>query len=118
MRVDVERREWRTFLDVFGERNRDRPTRLEVINKSGDVSTDFWLEDGLTLTGTTLDRDGEGAPRVEIMLDGCRPEVSRHMTRTIARARRLWREEGEDGRDSALEVEDGEGYITVLRFGE
>ncbi|HKS28689.1 MAG TPA: hypothetical protein VJS44_12760 [Pyrinomonadaceae bacterium] len=114
MRVDVQRREWQPFLEGFGERNNTRPTRLQVINESGEVETDYWLEDGLTLAGTTLDKDGGGAPRIEIILNGGKSQDSR-MTRTIAQVRRLGHEE--DGeRDIALEVEGKDGNVTILRF--
>jgi hypothetical protein len=116
MRADVERSEWQTFLDGFGERNKTRPTRLEVISRSEGVSTDFWLEDGLALSGAVLDKDVEGAPHVEIMLDGCKLHDNRHLTRTVSRVRRLGYEESDGGRDDALEVEDEESNITILRF--
>jgi hypothetical protein len=116
MRVDVERQAWQKFLDGFGERNKARLTRLEVISKSGEVTTDFWLEDGLTLAGTTLDKDGEGAPQVEIILDGGNAQDNSHMTRTVARAQRVGCEADASGHDTALEVEAEDGNVTILRF--
>lgn len=116
MRVDVERERWRTFLESFGERNKTRQTRLEVISKSGDVGTDFWLEDGLPLIGANLDKDGEDAPQVEIILDGATMCDARHLTRTVSRVRRMGHETGDAGRDTSLEVEDEGGNVTILRF--
>ena len=116
MRADVKRSEWPTFLQEFGERNKMRPTRLEVTSKSGEVSTDFWLEDGLPLMGTSLDSDGEDAPHVHIMLDGDTSHDARHLTHAVARVRRVGREAGDIGRDIALEVEDEGGSVTILRF--
>lgn len=116
MRVDVERDAWQTFLESFGERNKMRQTRLEVINKSGDVGTDFWLEDGLALIGTSLDKDGEDAPQVGIILDGETLRDARHQTRTVSRVRRVGHESDEAGRDASLEVEDESGDVTILRF--
>ena len=116
MRVDVERHAWQTFLAEFGERNKLRSTRLEVIGKSGETGTDFWLEDGLPLIGTSLDTDGEDGPHVEIMLDGARSHDSSHLTHAVARVRRVGYEAGDAERDNALEVEDKDGNVTILRF--
>lgn len=115
MRVDIERHAWPSFLESFGERNKMRPTRLGVISKAGEVSTDFWLEDGLSLIGTSLDADGEDAPHVEIMLDGGTSHDHRHFTHTVAHVRRVGHE-GDAGRDATLEFEDEEGNVTILRF--
>ena len=116
MRVDVERQAWRMFLTQFGERNRMRPTRLEVIGKSGETETDFWLEDGLPLRGTSLDTEGCDAPHVEIMLDGATSHAASHLTHAVARVRRLGYEALDAEHDNALEVEDEDGKVTILRF--
>ena len=116
MRVDVERQAWPTFLEEFGERNKMRPTRLEVISKSGGVSTDFWLEDGLPLIGTALDKDKEVAPQIEIILDGGSTRDYRHLTHAVAHVNRVAYEAPDAGPDAALEVEDRDGNVTILRF--
>ncbi len=116
MRVDVERQAWQTFLAEFSERNKMRPTRLEVISKSGETETDFWLEAGLPLIGTSLDTNGEDAPHIEIMLDGAGSHDVNHLTHAVARVRRVGYEAGDAGRDNALEVEDEDGNMTILRF--
>jgi hypothetical protein len=116
MQVDVERQGWQKFLDGFSERNKARLTRLEVISKSGEVTTDFWLEDGLTLAGASLDKDVEGAPQVEIILDCGNAQDHSHMTRTVTRAQRVVCEADASGHDTALEVEDQDGNVTILRF--
>ena len=91
-----------------------RPTRVEVLGAAREVASDYWLEDGLLLAGVDLDTDRERDPYVELMLQ--RPSSSKtHMTHTVAGVRRLGLETL-DGRDAALEIEDGEGGLTIVRF--
>lgn len=115
MRKDIERAEWDKYLTDYSRRNRGRPTRLEVIGGADDE--DFWLECGLPLTGIDTDTHGKGAPCVEIMLGGgSAQESEKHVTRSIARVRRVTPETSEDGRDQGLEIEDAEAVTTILRF--
>ena len=114
-REDVERSEWPTYIREFDERNRSRPTRLEVIGKPW-AEMDYWLENGLPLAGLSLEVGGEDGPHVALMLDGAAATGSGHMTHTISRVCRVTRSLTEDGRDTGLEIEDAEGLTTVLHF--
>ena len=124
MLEEIKRNEWEVFFRAFNGRNETRPTRLEVLGGVGPertdsripVETDYWLEDGLPLTGVSLEPEGKGAPRVEIMLGGEAAGHAEHLTRTVTGAQRVKRTIGEDGRESALEIEDGEGAVTILHF--
>ena len=79
------------------------------------MDSDFWLEDRLLLAGIDLDMDGDGNPSVEIMLPAPIGTTKNHKTHTVAGVKRV-ELETTDGRDEGLEIEDGEGAITIMRF--
>ncbi len=87
MRKNIESLSWQSDLAAFGERNNMRPTRLEVLGPTGEVATDFWLEDGLLLAGIGLDPDGERGTCIEIMLQAAAAPGKNHMTHTVAGVR-------------------------------
>ena len=115
MRKNIETLSWKSDLAAFGKRNNLRPTRLEVLGQAREVESDFWLEDGLLLAGIDLDTDTESGTCVEIMLQAASPSSKSHMTHTVAGVKRLELETTDD-RDSALEIEDGEGRVTIMHF--
>jgi hypothetical protein len=115
MRNNIEPLSWQTDLAAFGQRNNMRPTRVEVLGPARDVESDFWLEDGLLLAGIDLDMDGERGPCIEIMLQTPSASSQTHMTHTVAGVKRL-ELEITDGRDKSLEIEDGEGGVTIMYF--
>jgi hypothetical protein len=115
MRKNIEPLSWQSDLAAFGKRNNLRPTRLEVLGPVREVESDFWLEDGLLLAGIDLDTDGERGACVEIMLQAPSAPSKNHMTHNIAGVKRL-ELETTDGLDKALEIEDGEGKITIMHF--
>ena len=114
MRNKIEPNRWKTNLTAFGERNNMRPTRLEVLGPSREIDSDYWLEDGLLLAGIDLDMDGDSSPSVEIMLRAPVGTTKNHMTHTVTGVRRVELETN-DG-DEGLEIEDGEGAVTIMRF--
>ena len=115
MRKNIETLSWKSDLAAFGKRNNLRPTRLEVLGQALEVESDFWLEDGLLLAGIDLDTDGESGTCVEIMLQAPSASSKNHMTHTVTGVKRLELETTDD-RDSALEIEDGEGRVTIMHF--
>ena len=115
MRKNIEPLSWESDLTAFGKRNNLRPTRLEVLGPAREVESDFWLEDGLLLAGIDLDTDGESGTCVEIMLQAPSASSKNHMTHTVTAVKRLELETTDD-RDSALEIEDGEGRVTIMHF--
>lgn len=115
MRKNIEPLSWQSDLAAFGERNNMRPTRLQVLGPAREVESDFWLEDGLLLAGIGLDTDGKRGACVEIMLKATSASTDNHMTHTVAGVKRLGLQTT-DGRDSALEIEDGEGRVTIMHF--
>jgi len=115
MRSEIESSTWQTNLSRFGRRNKMRPTRLEILGPDREVASDFWLEDGLLLVGIDLEMDGNRNPNIEIMLQAPVGTNKSHMTHTVAGVKRVELETS-DGRDDALEIEDREGAITIMRF--
>ena len=115
MRKNIEPLSWKSDLAAFGKRNNMRPTRLEVLGPAREVESDFWLEDGLLLAGIDLDTDGERGTCVQIMLRTPSASSTNHMTHNVAGVKRL-ELEITDGRDESLEIEDGEGRVTIMHF--
>ena len=112
MRLTIEPSALKADLIAFGARNNLRPTRLEVLGPTKEVESDFWLEDGLLLSGIDLDVDGKSGPYVQIMLQS---RAKNHMTHSIAAVRRVELETSQ-GTDESLEIEDAAGTETIMRF--
>ena len=115
MRKNLEPLSWQSDLAAFGKRNNLRPTRLEVLGPAGEVESDFWLEDGLLLAGVDIDNHDERGSSIEIMLLTPSTSSKDHMTHTVTGVKRLELERTDD-RDAALEIEDGEGRVTIMYF--
>lgn len=115
MRKNIEPLTWQSDLAAFLKRNNMRPTRLEVLGRAREIESDFWLEDGLLLAGIDLDTDGERGTCIEIMLQTPSTSSQNHMTHTVAGVKRLELEITDD-RDKSLEIEDGEGRVTIMHF--
>ena len=115
MRKTIDPSSWQINLADFGERNKLRSTRLEVVGSDREVESDFWLEDGLLLSGVDVELNGDRGPTVEIMLHAPTAATHAHMTHTVAGVKRITIE-GPNGKDETLELEDKEGAVTILRF--
>lgn len=115
MRKNIEPLSWQANLTDFSKRNKMRPTRLEVLGPDREVESDFWLENGLLLAGIALEVDGDRGPSVEIMLQVSDAATHGHMTHTVAGVKRV-ELDTVAGRDEALEIEDKEGAVTIMRF--
>jgi len=115
MRKNIEPLSWQANLADFGKRNKMRPTRLEVLGPDREVVSDFWLEDGLLFAGIALEMDEDSGPSVEVMLQVPAAATHDHMTHTVNGVKRV-ELDSVDGRDEALEIEDKEGAVTIMRF--
>ena len=111
----METSAWKSNLAAFGARNHLRPTRLEVLGPNRNIESDFWLEDGLLLAGIDLDTDGEHGPFVEIMLQASKTTPVSHMTHSVSRVKRIALNT-DNSQDEGLEIEDGEGTVTIMHF--
>jgi len=112
MRQIINTASLKTDLIAFGVRNNLRATRLEVLGPAKDAESEFWLEDGLLLSGIGLDLDGKNGPNIEIMLEA---QAQNHMTHSIAAVKRVELETNQ-GIDDSLEIEDAAGNVTIMRF--
>jgi hypothetical protein len=102
MKAAAQKR-WSAFLTRFGEENTGRPTRLGVFEDGND----FWLEDGLPLSGIDVDPNGE-EPVVEIMLGD--------FTHAVRDVRQLTFYVTVDGKNEGFDVTDASGKTAILRF--
>ncbi len=112
MKDDIERKAWVPYLNEFSERNKSRPTWLQVFGGAGAQSE----EQGLPLVGISIEDRGAHAPRVQIMLGGHDAIESRHLTRMISDVERVTLQVGRDGRDDAIEFIDKQGEASLLIF--
>jgi len=112
MKDDIERVAWGSYLTKFSERNKSRPTWLQVFGEAGAQSE----EQGLPLAGISLEEKGADAPRVQIMLGGHDAIERRHLTHMISNVERVTRQVGTDGRDDAIEFIDKQGEASLLIF--
>ena len=106
---------WKPTLSEFEERNNLRPTRIEVFNPSGDLESDFWIEDGMLLSGIDIEENPDHKLSVDIMLQAPTDLGHNHLTHRIAGVTRL-----DLSRSAALnetlEIEGSDGAVTIVRF--
>ena len=107
---------WADFLKLFGTQNHLRPTRLGVFVREGEVLHDYWIEDGLPLSGIALEMNGDNAPTIEIMLGGKSETADGHYTHSIQNVRQIKFELTLNSENDGLEITDAEGKITILRL--
>ncbi len=112
MEDNLERESWALYLTKFSERNKSRPTWLQVFGEAGAQSE----EQGLPLVGISIEERGANAPRVQIMLGGHDATEARHLTHMISNVERVTRQVGTDGRDDAIEFVDKQGEASLLIF--
>lgn len=106
------RNKFADLLKIFGEQNESRLTRLGVFIPENDTMQDYWLEDGLPLTG--IDTETDGGINVEIMLG--KEGDERHLTHSIKNAQSIKIELGLEAEKDGLEITDAGGKVTILRF--
>jgi len=106
---------WRADLSEFGRRNNLRPTRIEVMNPAAGLESDFWLEDGMLLSGIDVEEDRRRGLSVDIMLQATAEANRNHLTHRIAGVTRLDLARPA-ARNEVLEIEDSKGTVTIVRF--
>ena len=99
----TKRSQWQDLLHYYGERNEGRATRLGVFEDGND----YWLEDGLPLTGVDIDAHTADA-NVQIMLD--------RFTHTVRGVSHVTFHLSNDGNADGFDVTDAEGRVAMLRF--
>jgi hypothetical protein len=95
---------WTRYLRFYGEQNQGRRTRLGVF----DDGNDFWIEDGLPLTGIDFDT-GDGGLTTQLML-------GESLTHTIPKTRTVRITFSLSEMNDGLDITDAEGKTTILRF--
>ena len=80
MNATIQQHNWAKFISLFGEQNRLRLTRVAVFEGPPTQMEDYWLEDGLPLTGIDLDAHGQNGPNIEIMLGNTGEPGAGHFT--------------------------------------
>jgi hypothetical protein len=98
---------WATFLKFYTEQNEGRTTRLGVFESAADVVNDYWIEDGLPLSGIDVDVNGE-LPAIEIMLGS--------YTHSVSDVRSLKVHYSLEGNEDGVDITGNDGNTTVLRF--
>ena len=113
MQGEIERSEWKTFLNEFSKRNQLRPTRLEVVGENIGAQEEEAL---LPLSGVTFEPKGAAAGSVEIILGGETVAAPQHLTHTVFNVQRIVPITGIESVEDGLGVEDTEGTKTLLLF--
>jgi len=99
----AKRSQWEDLLRYYSEKNEGRATRLGVFENGND----YWLEDGLLLTGLDIDAHAAAAS-VQIMLG--------RFTHTVRGVSHVTFHLSNDGNSDGFDVTDAEGRVAMLRF--
>ena len=114
MQGEIERNQWKTFLDEFSRRNQLRPTRLEIIGEEIGVQEEETL---LPFTGISFEAKGTASGSVEIILGGETAADPRSLTHIVTGVKRIMPLAGTGGAlEDGLGIEDEDGVKTLLRF--
>lgn len=103
------------FLKNFSETYQMRPTRMGVFEENRDAAIDYWLEDGLPLTGIDVEKQGEKVS-IQILLLNKEGSEKSHFTHVINAVRLVKLILSNDGESDGLDIVGFDGNTTVLRF--
>jgi hypothetical protein len=103
----IEHENWNYFFDEFTQRNRNRPTRMEIFGDLGAQPA----EKGLPLLGVAFEERAGQAPNIAVMFGN-----GSHLTHTVAGVKRIMLKRDAEDNDEALVIEDGRGQQMLLRF--
>ena len=99
--------DWISLLNFYAGENKDRPTRLGVFEAGQNENQDYWLEDGLPLTGIDVD-PGPDSMTIELMLG-----TYTHVIKNVVALKINLSVAGvEDG----IDIIDANRGTTILRF--
>ena len=111
MTIIPNRKKWSKYFAEFNERNKLRPTWLQILNSNRAYSESR----DLPLLGVSLEEKGTDAPCLQISL-GDDHLGSRHLTHTINGLKSLTIQLGLDGREESVEFIDKGGTASLLVF--
>lgn len=112
MNTNMERGDWASYLEDFNARNKGRLARVELFDRSGAQEE----ANHVTLDKVSIEMTGHDAPRIDILLTDDAGSDVHHLTYTVAHMRRVTPSAGASGHENALEIEDREGALTILRM--
>ena len=104
------------FLRYFSETHELRPTRMGVFEESRGTVIDYWLEDGLPLTGIDVDNSNPEKPSVLILLSNKEGTEKSHFSHVINDVKLVKVFLSFDGKSDGLDISSFDGKTTVLRF--
>jgi hypothetical protein len=109
MKAAKQQHEWTKFLKFFAEQNAGRPTRLGLFERSGEVVTDYWLENGLPFVGVDIETK-TAMPTVRMTVG--------NFTHEIKDASNLSFRFSLDGNEDGIDISCADGRTTVMRFAD
>ena len=98
---------WQKLIDVLNQHFKGRETRLGVFEREDEVVNDYWIESGLEFSAVSLDLDG-ALPSLQI-------EIGNYLHK-VANIIRVAIKLSSSGDEDGLDILDGDGRTTVLRF--
>ncbi len=109
----IEPDKWKSFLDDFSNRNRDRRARFNIFFASGETVEE--AEEG-HLESISLNKDGNKTQVVIKRADRSSGTDSETMVDTIDGVRGIDVQFETDGSENALEITDAKNTLLSLRF--
>jgi hypothetical protein len=113
MQGEVERDQWKTFLEEFSRRNQLRPSRLEIIGAEIGAQEEETL---LPFIGISFETKGTATGSVEIILGGETAADQRQLTHTVTGVKQIVPLVGVSGLEDGLGIESEDSVKTLLRF--
>jgi hypothetical protein len=98
---------WQKLIDILNEHFKGCPTRLGVFEREDAVVTDYWIESGLPFFSLSLDVRGE-LPSLQIDMG--------NYSHNVGNILRIAIKLSASGEEDGLDILDGSGRNTVLRF--
>jgi hypothetical protein len=110
---EIDRSNWKEFLDDFSKRNELRPARVEVLGM--DIGAQ---EEGvhLPLVGISFEPKGAAKGSVEIFLGGETAKDERHLEHLVLNVTHIVPIAGIEQVEDGLAIEDNEGRRTLVLF--
>jgi len=108
---EIPRKDWPGFFETFSRTHEGWRVTLEALG--ADMGDQVEAE-AMPLGEITAESEPGGRCVVNVILGG--GDAPSPITRTIDDAKRVWVEQGEDGVDRALQIEEADGVKTILRL--
>lgn len=113
MNEQIERNNWKNYLNQFSRRNRMRPARLEIF--SDEIGANEQAQH-LPLISISYEEKGSDAGDALVSLGDEGVADDRHLIHAISRVASITGRTGENSREDALEIIGADGTKTILVF--